>query len=72
MTSSDIVEMYKKGYSINYIVNQWYKWKTKNDEKNYRSGRNFVVTKKSIKVGQAKKEVEEIILKNSPISNKAN
>lgn len=72
MNSSDVLEMYKKGYSIDYIINQYYKCKIKDDKSNYRIGNKFVIIDKSVKKENVRKEIEELILKNSPISNKAN
>lgn len=71
MTSKDVVEMYKKGYSIDYIVDTFYKFKTKDDIPNHKINDTFIVTKKSITKDKAKNDVENTILKFA-LSNKAN
>lgn len=60
--NSDVVKMYEKGYSIDYIVNDFYKFKTKNDIQNHRFNGHYIITKKSITIEGARKEVEEIII----------
>lgn len=71
MTNKDIVEMYKKGYSIDYIISAFYNYKTKNDIPNHKFRNTFIITKKSITKENARKDVEDILLKFA-ISNKAN
>lgn len=71
MTSKDVVEMYKKGFSIDYIVDTLYNYKTKNDIPNHKFKNTFIITKKSCSKEQARKDVENTILKFA-VSNKAN
>ena len=71
MTNKDIVEMYKKGYSIDYIIKCFYREKTKFDIPNHKFKNTFIITKKSCTLDSAKKEVENTILKFA-VSNKAN
>ena len=57
MPNLDIVELYKKGYSIEQIINLYYTWKTKGDipNKNYR---NLIIKyPKSMTKENAKKDV---------------
>lgn len=71
LTKGNIIEMYKKGYSIDYIVKCYYREKTKYDIQNYFINDTFIVTKKTTTIEHVKKEVEDIILKFA-LSNKAN
>lgn len=71
MTRKEIVEMYKKGYSIDYIINYFYKEKTKFDIPNHKFKNTFIITKKSCTLDNARKEVENTILEFA-VSNKAN
>ena len=71
MTRKDIVEMYKKGYSIDYIIKYYYTEKTKFDIPNHKFKNTFIITKKSCTMEGAKKEVENTIMEFA-VSNKAN
>jgi len=53
----NVVEMYKKGYSIDFIIDSYYKWKTKDDKNIYRQGDIFILKRKSITKEESKKEV---------------
>ena len=71
MTSRDIVDMYKKGYPVDFIVDYVFKYKTRNDIPNHKFNNTFIITKKSCSKEQARKEVEDTIFKFA-LSNKAN
>ena len=71
MTSKDVVEMYKKGFSIDYIVKEFYRYKTRNDIPNHKFRNTYIITKKSVDKESVKQGVYEIILKFA-VSNKAN
>ena len=51
MKNADIIDLYKKGYSIDYIIDKFYKDKRKN-----------IVNKNDLKKDIVRKEVEEVIL----------
>lgn len=63
MNSRDIVEMYKKGYSIDYIIKRFYDYKTKFDTPNHKFGNTYIITKKSISFSECEKIVCETVLK---------
>ena len=71
MNRKEIIEMYKKGYSIDYIIKHYYIEKTKFDIPNHKFKNTFIITKKSTTLNNSKKEVEDTILKFA-LSNKAN
>ena len=60
--NKDIIELYKKVYSIDYIVKNYYKFKTKNDIQNHAFGNQFIITRKSITMEKAREDVEEAII----------
>ena len=60
--NKDIIEFYKKGYSIDYIVKAYYRFKTKNDIRNHAFGNQFIITRKSITMEKAREDVEEAII----------
>lgn len=60
--NKDVVELYKKGYSIDFIVKSYYRFKTSNDIRNHMFNGNFIVTKKTISIENARREVQEIII----------
>ena len=62
MRRKDIVEMYKKGYSIEFIINTWYHDRIKNDIPSHRFGNSYIITKKSCSCEEARREVEEVII----------
>ena len=53
----DIVDLYKKGYSINSIIDIYYKWKTRHDEPNEKIGNLIVIKRKTITKEDSKREV---------------
>lgn len=57
----NVVDMYKKGYSIDYIINEYYKFKTRYDNPNKKIGNLVFINKKSITKEDSKKEVYEEI-----------
>lgn len=59
-----LVDLYKKGCSLNYITYEYYKYVTRHDISNHVSNGNYIVTKKSMTLGQARKYVENLILEN--------
>lgn len=63
--------MYKKGYSIDFIIKEWYRYRIRNDIPNHRFNNTFIITKKSVSFEEVKKDVYEIILQFA-VSNKAN
>lgn len=71
MTSKDVVDMYKKGYSIDFIVDTFYNYKTKNDMPNHKFKNTFIITNKSTTKNNVRKEVEDLLFKFA-LSNKAN
>lgn len=62
MNDIDIIEMYKKGKSIAFITNQYYREKNANIPSNYYRNGSFIVTKKAINKIDCRKYVEKIIL----------
>jgi len=71
MTNKNIVDMYNKGFSIDYIAKTFYQYKTKDDVPDHKFKNQYIITKKSITLEGAKKHVENIILQFA-FSNKAN
>lgn len=57
----DIVELYKKGYSIDYIIESYYRYKTKYDLPNIQKNNLIILRKKSISKEDSKKKVYEEI-----------
>lgn len=57
----DIVDLYKKGYSINAIIDIFYNWKTKNDVPSKKIGNIVFLRRKSITKEESKKIVYEEI-----------
>jgi len=63
LTSKDVVEMYRKGYSIDYIIKEFYRYKIRNDIPNHKFKDTYIVTKKSVTIDDVKKDVYDILLK---------
>lgn len=61
MSDLDIVELYKKGYSIDSIIDTYYKWKTRNDRPNEKIGNVIVIKRKTITKDESKKKVYQEI-----------
>lgn len=57
MPELDIVELYKKGYSIDSIIDTYYKYKTRNDGANKKIGNCILIKRKSITKDESKKRV---------------
>lgn len=57
----DIVDLYKKGYSINSIIDIYYSWKTKNDKPNEKIGNIILLKRKTTTKEESKKKVYEEI-----------
>ena len=57
MPNFDVIELYKKGFSINQIIDLYYRWKTKEDLPNRRKGNVLIITKKTITKENAKNDV---------------
>ena len=57
----NIVELYKKGYSIDYIIKSYYKYKTKHDLPNIQRNNLIILRRKSISKEDSKKKVYEEI-----------
>lgn len=57
MPELNIVDMYKKGYSIQYIIDSYYRAKTKFDDPIIKKGDLFIIKKKSITKDECKKQV---------------
>lgn len=73
MTSKDIVEMYKKGYSINYIIKEWYRYRIRNDIPNHKFKNTYIITKKSVSMKTVEKDVYDILfetLRSGSIASK--
>lgn len=62
MNRNDIIEMYKKGYSVDYIVKEYYNFKTKHDIKNHSFNNVFIITKKSISMEKAREDIQKTIV----------
>lgn len=60
-TQIDVVDLYKQGYSINAIIDIFYKWKTKNDIPNKQIGNIVILKRKTITKEESKKIVYEEI-----------
>lgn len=60
--NKDVIELYKKGYPIDFIVKSYYRFKTINDVHNHMFNGNFIVTKRSISIEIARREVQEMII----------
>lgn len=61
MTSKDVVEMYKKGYSIDYIIKEFYRYKTRNDIPDHKFNNTYIITKKSVTIENVRKDVYELL-----------
>lgn len=63
MTSLDIVKLYEKGYSIDYIVNVYYRDKKKNsnDVVSYLDNRILIIKRDTLKKSDCKHDVEKFI-----------
>lgn len=57
----NIVELYKKGYSINAIIDIYYRWKTSNNRPNKKIGNIVILKRKTITKEDSKKKVYEEI-----------
>lgn len=57
VTKLDIIDLYKKGYSINSIIDIYYKWKTRYDKTNKKIGNLIIIKRKTITKEDSKKEV---------------
>lgn len=53
----DIVGLYKKGYSINAIIDIYYNWKIRNDRPNKKIGNILILKRKTITKEDSKKIV---------------
>lgn len=53
----DVVDLYKKGYSIDYIIDCYYRYKTQHDKPNEKIGNMIIIKKKSITRKAAKEKV---------------
>ena len=62
MSRKDVVRLYQEGYSVSYIVKEYYRYRTRNDVPSHYFNGNFINTRKSISMQQATKEVFEILL----------
>ncbi len=61
MPKLDIVELYKQGYSIDFIIDTYYKHKTRNDKPNEKIGNCILIKRKSITKDESKKKVYQEI-----------
>lgn len=62
MNEIDIIEMYKKGKSIAFITNQYYREKNANIPQNYYKNGSFIITKKEVNKTECRKIVETVII----------
>ena len=62
MNKKDVIELYKQGYSVSYIIDLYYSEKTKFDIPNHRYNSVYIIPDKSIVKTQAREEVESSIL----------
>ena len=62
MIDKDIIEMYKKGKSIAFITNHYYREKNANIPQNYYRNGSFVITKKEVTKTDCRKIVENVII----------
>ena len=61
MTKKDIVEMYKKGYSIKFISDSWYKYKNRDCEKAHYFGNSFIIPRDKYSRVDCLNEVARVI-----------
>lgn len=62
MEDADIIDLYKQGRTIGYIVKKYFNYKNRNIRKNHYENGNFVVTQKNISKLECRKHVEQVIL----------
>lgn len=69
----DVVDLYKKGYSIDYIVDRYYEYKNKDCVKDHYFNGTYIITKKKAVKSCCRNCVEEILLSytQSILKNKA-
>lgn len=63
MKLNEIIEMYEKGHSIDYITDEYYKYVNRNIEEKYfnKTKNQYVIPKKKITKEQARKNIIAII-----------
>lgn len=64
MSDEDIIKLYQRGNSIDFIVDTYYRYRNSTVKENFYSNGNFVVTKKNISKKDARIYVSDIILKH--------
>lgn len=69
MTRNEIIDLYDKGFSIDYIVNEYFKKENKNYSNYYENG-NYVINKSKITKNEARRNVEYILLPYIKVINK--
>lgn len=63
MTDKNILEMFKEGYSIEYIAKQYYIFLNSTVKENFYIGDKFIIPKKNIKKQESYDYVMSVILK---------
>lgn len=69
MNKKDIVEMYKKGYSVKYICNEYYKYRNKEVAKPHYFNGTFIISKKKASRKICDKTVYDTICSYNSIVN---
>lgn len=63
MNDENILELYNKGHSIDYITKLFYLAKNREDRQNYYKNGAYIVTKKTISKDEARMYVIQTIIK---------
>lgn len=63
LKEKDVVDMYKQGYSIDYIVKCYFDYKNKDGVKNHYFNGSYIVTKKKYSMPYCSKTVYSMLLK---------
>lgn len=64
MTDNDIINLYDRGNSIEFIANIYYRYRNSNIRENYYENDRYIVTKKNITKDEARYYVSNVILKH--------
>ena len=72
MEDSDIIDLYKQGRTISYIVKRYFNYINRDIRQNHYENGNFVVTQKNISKIECRKHVEQVILNHLNIMKYCN